>query len=128
MSTQIVLTLPDDVMQKATSWAGMMGRPVDDFLAQAVAATLNPLGTADLKCDLTSFSDAEVIAAVDMQLTGEEDRRLSELLHAQQAGKLANGAQVELQALMQIYQSQWLRKACALREAVRRGLREALEP
>lgn len=53
-----------------------------------------------------------------------QDRRLSLLLNKQQAGKLIEAERVELSALMQVYQEGLLRKAQALSEAVRRGLRE----
>jgi hypothetical protein len=56
------------------------------------------------------------------------DRRLSTLLHRQQAGKLSDMERSEMLALMQVYLDGLLRKAQALREAVRRGLREPLEP
>ena len=46
----------------------------------------------------------------------------------QQAQKLSVPEQTELLALMQVYQEGLLRKAQALREAVRRGLRPPLEP
>ncbi|WP_225894433.1 hypothetical protein [Atlanticothrix silvestris] len=52
----------------------------------------------------------------------EQDSRLSELLDRQQAGTLTNDDRPELQVLMQIYQEGLLRKATALREAVKRGL------
>ena len=107
-----------------------MGQPVDDFLAQAVAATVNPLGVgaAVSRSDLTAWDDAEILKAADVQCPPEHDLRLSELLLRQQANQLANGDRAELQALMQVYQSELLLKACALREAVRRGLREPLDP
>ena len=128
MSTQVVLTLADDVMQKAASWAGLTRQPIHDFLSQAVAATVSPLGVATSTSDLTAWTDAEVLDAANVQSPPETDRRLSDLLRRQQANQLANGDRAELQALMQVYQSQLLLKACALREAVRRGLREPLEP
>jgi len=52
-----------------------------------------------------------------------DDARLSMLLDHQQAGTLTSEERAELAALMQLYQVGLLRKAQALREAVRRGLR-----
>jgi hypothetical protein len=57
-----------------------------------------------------------------------QDRRLSALLQKQQAQALSDPERAELLALMQVYQEGLLRKAQALREAVRRGLRMPLKP
>jgi len=58
----------------------------------------------------------------------EDDRRLTELLQRQQAETLLVQEQAELASLMQVYQEGLVRKAEALREAVRRGLRGCLTP
>lgn len=57
-----------------------------------------------------------------------QDQRLSDLLDRQKGGELRADERVELIALMQAYQDGLFRKAQALREAVRRGLRAPLEP
>ena len=67
-------------------------------------------------------------AADDPGLSAADDRRLSELLNRQQAGTLTDAEHPELTALMEVYQTQLLRKARALRESVRRGLRPPLQP
>lgn len=77
---------------------------------------------------VSKLSDAEVLELSEMQMDAKRDRRFSRLLDKQQAGKLTNGEESELLALMQNYQDKLLRKAQALREAVRRGLREPLTP
>lgn len=58
----------------------------------------------------------------------KQERRFSLLLERQQAGELSDAERSELLALMQLYQEGLLRKAQALHEAVRRGLRKLLEP
>jgi hypothetical protein len=50
------------------------------------------------------------------------------LLQKQQERALSAAEQTELVMLMQVYQQGVLRKAQALHEAVRRGLRTPLEP
>ncbi len=57
-----------------------------------------------------------------------QEQRLSLLLEKQQAGHLADEERGDLLALMQVYQDGLLRKAQALNEAVRRGLRPPLVP
>ena len=97
MSTQVVVTLPDEVYASARRLAELM-------------------------------SDADVVALTELQLPPEQDRRLSVLLHRQQAGRLTESERPELGTLMQAYREGLLRKAQALEEAVRRGLREPLGP
>lgn len=75
-----------------------------------------------------SLSDAEVLDLTELQLPPEQDRRLSVLLDRQQAGIQTETERPELGALMQAYQEGLLRKAQAIEEAVRRGLREPLGP
>src|SRR5262249_50644773 len=122
MNSQVTLTLPEEVLQRATLWAGRVGRPVNELLAEAIELSLMPLGASAAEAKpITSWSDADILAAVEAELAPEDDRRLSELLHRQQAGTLTATERAELQALMQLYQAGLLRKATALREAVQRG-------
>jgi predicted RNase H-like HicB family nuclease len=129
MSTQITLTLPETVLARAECWARRMGRPVDQVLAQVIESSLAPLGPeSEQERPVTAWSDEEVLAATDLQLSAEDDGRLSELLQSQQAGPLTGPEQAQLSGLMLAYQQGLLRKAQALSEAVRRGLREPLAP
>ena len=75
-----------------------------------------------------TWSDVEVRAGTDVQMPVAEDQRLSDLLQRQQAGSLTDAERGELASLIGLYQRLLLRKAQALREAVRRGLRDPLEP
>jgi hypothetical protein len=77
---------------------------------------------------MTEWSDERVLAtADDPGLSPVDDRRLSELLNRQQAGTTTDAEHSELTALMEVYETQLLRKAQALRESVRRGLRPPLQ-
>lgn len=129
MTTQITVTLPDSVLRRAEVLAQRTGRAVADVLAETIELSLRPLGTASgQEVPATDWSDADVVAAADATLPAAEDARLSELLDRQQAGALNNGERAELSALIERYEAGLLRKAHALREAVRRGLREPLRP
>src|SRR5262245_11052196 len=44
MSGHITVTLPDDLMQRAEPWPRRTGRPVADFLGEAIDPSLRPLG------------------------------------------------------------------------------------
>jgi hypothetical protein len=127
---QVTLTLPAEVLERAQLWAQRAGRPVADLLAETIELSLRPLGTpsAEVAVPLTGWSDDEVLAAAETEMDPTADARLSELLSRQQAGSLTEPERGELAALMQLYQEGLLRKARALREAVRRGLRGPLEP
>lgn len=129
MSAEITLTLPEEVMQRASILAHRAGRPVADLLAETIELSLLPLGAPSEEArPMTTWSDEEVLAATATEMTPADDQRLSELLQRRQAGNLAETEQTELAALMALYQEGMLRKARALREAVRRGLREPLQP
>ncbi len=129
MATTITVKLSDDVLHRAELIARRVGRPVDDFLAEAIELSIRPLGTSwTEEAPLSDWPDEEILAAADSEMPSAEDQRLSELLDRQQAGSLTGTEHAELAALLRVYQEGLLRKAQALREGVRRGLREPLQP
>jgi hypothetical protein len=131
MSKQVSLTLPDEVMRRAEALAGRSGREVADVLAEAIEVSLDPLGLAADEPPAVppvGWTDERVLADADATMADAEDRRLSELLGRQQAGRRARDEEAELAALMQMYQQGMLRKARGLAESVRRGLRPAPSP
>jgi hypothetical protein len=127
MSMQVTLTLPDGLWKRAEAWAHCTGQDVVELLTETIELSLEPLGGADQGDSLENLPDSTVLKAVETQMPAAEDRRLSQLLDGQQARSLSVDERAGLRALMQIYQQGLLRKAWALREAVRRGLREPLE-
>jgi hypothetical protein len=128
MSTQVTLTLPDQLWERAEVLAQRTGRGVAELLAETIELSLDPLGGAARESPIETWPDSEVVAAVDAEMPPADDRRLSELLDRQQASALTADERAELHTLMQTYQEGLLRKAQALREAVGRGLRERPEP
>jgi hypothetical protein len=128
MSTQVIVTLPDEVYQRAERLAQLTGRNVADVLADTNVLSLPPLNPpAKMHKPITDLSDEDVLTLAELQMHPDQDRKLSLLLDQQQAGGLPDAERVELLALMQLYQEGLLRKAQALHEAVKRGLREPLE-
>ena len=124
-----MVTLPDEVYRRAARLAQLASRDVADLLAEAITLSLPPLTLPPASVRTVSeLSDEEVLALTALQMAPERDRRLSTLLHKQQAGELSDPERSELLALMQLYQEGLLRKAQALHEAVRRGLCAPLEP
>jgi predicted DNA-binding protein len=129
MSTQVTLTLPDEVYRRAERLAQLSSREVADVLADTIELSLSPVGLKSEAVEpVSALSDEEVMALAELQLASDQDQRLSSLLDKQQAGTLIEAERSELLGLMQVYQESLLRKAQALREAVQRGLREPLEP
>jgi hypothetical protein len=117
------------VYNQAARLAELMNQDVPRVLAETIESVLSPLGVS--ASDLTpvgKLSDNEVLAAADLQMDGAQGRRLGRLLDRQQAAKLKESERNELAALMQVYHECLVRKAQALGEAVRRGLREPLTP
>ncbi|MGH2354794.1 MAG: hypothetical protein ACRDI2_23150 [Chloroflexota bacterium] len=129
MSTQVTVTLPDDVYQSAERLAQLTRRGVPDVLADALTLSLPVLRQdPNVAPPIETLSDEEVLVLSTLELPPEQDRRLGALLDGQQAGALTDIERTELVTLMQVYQEGLLRKAQALHEAVRRGLREPLAP
>ncbi len=127
MSTQVAVTIPEQVYKQAKRLAQLTHCQVSDLLAEAITLSLSPVATSsDVFPPVAELSDKEVLALTKLELPAAQDRRLSNLLRRQQAGKLTSSERIELIALMHAYQEGLLRKAQSLREAVRRGLIEPL--
>jgi hypothetical protein len=127
MSTQVTVTLPDEVYRSAVRLAQLARREVEDVLTDTLTLSLPSLHQdQDALPPIESLSDANILALTRLELPPTQDRRLSALLDRQQAGSLTDAERGELLTLMQAYQEGLLRKAQALQEAVRRGLREPL--
>ncbi len=128
MSTQVTLTLPDEVYRRAERLAQLSSRNVTDVLVDTIELSLSPLGLqSEAIKPVSALSDEEVMALAQLQMEPEQDQSLSRLLDRQQAGTLTETQRSELLGLMQVYEEGLLQKAQAMSEAVRRGLMEPLE-
>lgn len=127
MSKQITITLPDEVYQRAESFARLANRDVASILVDTIQLSIPHIRAhvIDL-APVSTLSDEQVLELTELQMELAQDSRLSELLDRQQAGILTKDERPELQTLMQIYQEGLLRKATALSEAVKRELIEPL--
>lgn len=127
MDIPVTVHLPDDVYQRAREFAHLLGKDVADVLAETIVLSLAPIATQlEIMQPVASLEDREVLRLSESKLQPQQDERLSELLGRQQEGLLTIPEQSELLGLMQVYQEGLLRKAQALQEAVKRGLREPL--
>ncbi|MBN3873535.1 hypothetical protein [Nostoc sp. JL33] len=127
MSTQIIITLPDEIYQRAERFARLANRDIASILVDTIQLSIPPVSgdITDLE-PVFALSDEQVLVLTELQMESAQDARLSELLERQQSGILTEGDRSELQTLMQVYQEGLLRKATALSEAVKRGLIEPL--
>lgn len=127
MGTQILITLPDEVYQRAQQVAQHTNQDIAIMLADTIqraipTTKIDYFGTEPI----STLSDFQVLALTELQMEPTQDQKLSELLDRQQAGNLTEGQLIELQHLMEIYQKGLIRKASALSEAVQRGIMEPL--
>ncbi len=129
MGMQVVLTLSDDLYERAKQWASRSQRDVPQTLTDALEIVLTPVPESlESEPAVTTMSDAEVLALTQVQMAPRQGRRLDDLLAMQREEPLAAPEQAELLALMQEYNRLWIRQSEALAEAVRRGLRQPLTP
>ncbi len=68
----------------------------------------------------------QVLALCHLQMETEQQETLSELLARNREGQLTEAEVSQLDAIMQVYRRGLVRKAKALKVAVRRDLRSAL--
>ncbi|TVQ20071.1 MAG: hypothetical protein EA367_09520 [Leptolyngbya sp. DLM2.Bin15] len=128
MSTQVTITLSDEAYRRAERFARLANQDVLTVLANTIDSAIPLVSDAGAALEpMAELTDEQVIAFANLQLEPSQDARLSELLDQQQAGLLDSQKRDELTALMQVYQEGLLRKATALSEAVKRGLREPLD-
>jgi hypothetical protein len=129
MSTQVVLTLSDDLYERAKQWAALTRRDVPQTLTDTLEIVLTPMLEPPVgEPPVAAMSDAEVMALAQAQMAAQQGKRLDQLLARQREDQLTAADQSELLALMQRYHRRWIRQSEALAEAVRRGLREPLAP
>ncbi len=129
MNTQVMINLPNETYYQVEHLAQLTRRNIADILAETIQLALPPLKLrTEVEPPVSTLSNVAVTALLQLQMKPEQDRRLSLLLHRQQANRLTRPERYELLVLMQIYQEGLLRKAQALHEAVKRGLCPPLEP
>lgn len=129
MSTQVTLTLSNELYERARHWAILTHRDLSETLTDALTVVLTPMFTLPrLERPVSLLSDEQVLALAKVQMRPAQGQRLSELLEKQREGTLAPSEHQEVVALMQVYNQLWIRQSEALAEAVRRGLWKPLEP
>jgi hypothetical protein len=121
MSTQVVLDLPENTFRSAVLLARGSQQSIQGMLTETVTQALT--GWDLWERSAATMTDLEVLEVSDSRMDPVQGRRFGLLLDKQQAGTLAPEERPELWTLTRIYQLGQLRKAEALAEAVKRGLR-----
>src|SRR5262245_57408607 len=104
MSMQVVLTLSDDLYERAKQWAARTQRDVPQTLTDALEIILTPVQESlEPEPSVTTISDIEVMALAQAQMAPQLGQRLDDLLAKQREEPLAAHEQTELLALMQEY-------------------------
>lgn len=98
----------------------MNRRPLEDILVEWIDRALKEV-------PVESLPDERVLALCDMQLEGEQQEQMSELLARNREGQLDDVQARRLEELMQVYRRGLVRKAKALKVAVERGLRNPID-
>jgi len=125
MSTPIMINVSDEALRKAEQVARTTGRSLADVLAETLDSSLSLFEPSlEDRLPVNDMSSDEVLAQADSVMDHELAERHRVLLDRQQAGLLTEAENVELQGLLNVYQVGQLRKAQAMAEAVKRGLRE----
>jgi hypothetical protein len=116
MGRTVTLELPGPLAERIAAAATGTNRPVE----QVVIDWLDRFA-GELPMDL--LTDEEVLAVADSQMSDAESDELSDLQADAAEGRLTPDRRARLDAVMKDYGRRQLRKADALVEAVRRGLR-----
>lgn len=119
MSEHVTIELSEQVARRAEAVARLSGRRVEDVIAELLERAVE-----ELPVDM--LPDEDVIALAGMILDEDRNDDLNALLVRNREGHLDDETKRRLDELMGVYEHGLLRKAQALREAVRRGLLEPL--
>lgn len=128
MATQIPLTLPPDLYQRASNIASLTGWTVEDAVLVMLEVSLPALiPLVDLNKPVETLDNNDLLALTHLEMSPAYNSRHSELLYSQQAGTISRIEGRELQTLQKVYEIGMIYKSQALAEAVKRGLRQTLE-
>ena len=105
--------------ERAKEIAAFTHRRLEDVLVEWIDLAITEL-------PIESLPDEQVLSLCDLQMTDEQQEVLSDLLAGNQEGQLNNAEIRQLDELMQVYRRGMIRKARALKVAVARGLKPAL--
>ncbi|MEH2199016.1 hypothetical protein [Nostoc sp.] len=119
MAEIVTLQLPEILAQRAKEIAAFTHRRLEDVLLEWIDRAITEL-------PLESLPDEQVLAICDMQMETQQQEVFSELQARHREGQLNDAEVRQLDELMQVYRRGLVSKARALKVAVERGLKPAL--
>lgn len=126
MSAELKVRFSDRVFRRIQWMAENSGQDVGELVDMTLDGLLPPLPSELDNRPVESLTDSEVLLVADSMMDETLNSRMSALVQKQKKGLTLNTAEdTELQMLWEIYEVGQLRKAQAMVEAVKRGLREA---
>lgn len=117
---QITLQVPNRVVRQVAYKALQNQQRIEEILTEWLERAVTEIPVEELP-------DEEVLTLTELQFTPKQQATLSELLIRNREDKLDAEGRRELDELRRLYEQGLLRKAQALRVAVKRGLREPLQ-
>lgn len=120
MAELVTLELPERITQQAREVARLTQRRFEDVLVAWMDRAIHEL-------PVESLPDEQVLALCDLEMELEQQQVLGELLEQNREGTLTKEEAQQFEGLMQVYRKGLVRKANALKVAVERGLRPALQ-
>lgn len=126
MSVELKVMLSDRVLRRIQWMAETSGHDVDEMMDLTLEGLLPPLRSELDNRPVESLTDKEVLQVADSMMDETLNARMNELIQKQKQGQTLNSAEdARFRMLWDIYEVGQLRKAEAMVEAVKRGLREA---
>ncbi|MEH2152225.1 hypothetical protein [Nostoc sp.] len=119
MAEIVTLQLPETLAQKAREIAAFTHRRLEDVLLEWIESAITEL-------PMESLPDEQVLAICDMQMETQQQELFSKLQARHREGQLNDAEVRQLDELMQVYRHGLVSKARALKVAVERGLKPAL--
>lgn len=119
MAEIITLELPERVAQQAKEIAALTHRRLEDVLVEWIDRAITEL-------PVESLPDEQVLVLCDLQMERQQQEVFSDLLARNQEGQLNDAEVKRLDDLMEVYRRGLVRKARAMKVAVKRGLKPAL--
>jgi hypothetical protein len=103
MSTQVTLTLSDELYEQAQRWAAITQRDLSETLTDALTVVLTPVHTTpEFEQPMATLSDEQVLTLSQVQMEANLGERLGALLEKQREGTLAEAEHSELLALCRL--------------------------
>lgn len=117
----ITVELPDNLYQNVSSLAERTNRKIDEIIADKLEDNFE-VENIEFEQNVSNWSDEDVLALANSQMSSAQSERMSELLDREQAGNITNTEKSELNIYIKSLQFAALQKSFGLAEAVKREL------